>query len=98
MIYLNFSIANPFKHDSFKNYWERGFLITKHKCFDIGFYKYAWNLFEFQLDLRFQGSDHAGPSLEINILGYTARVGISDTRHWNSVQNCWETYDQENLL
>lgn len=95
MIYCSFNIANPFKHDPFKNYWQHEFLITKHKSLDIGFYKYAWNLFEFQLDLRWQGSDHAGPSLEIGIFGYTARLGISDTRHWNSETNDWERYDQD---
>lgn len=90
MIYFNFSIANPFKHSPFKNYWGRESLISKHKILDIGFYRYAWNLFEFQLDLRWQSRDHAGPSIELGILGYTIRIGISDTRHWNSETNTWE--------
>ena len=68
-------------------------MISEHKSLDIGFYRYAWNLFEFQLDLRWWGRDHAGPSIELGILGYTARVGISDTRHWDSVKNCWEKHD-----
>ena len=90
MIYFNFSIANPFKHSPFKNYWEREFLLIEHKVVEIGFYRYAWNLFELQLDLRFWGRDHAGPSIELGILGYTARFGISDTRHWDSLANTWE--------
>ena len=90
MIDFSIHIANPFKHDSFKSYWQQDIPITKNKTFEIGFYKYAWNLFEFRLDLRWWGHDHAGPSLELGFLGYTARIGISDNRHWNSVANTWE--------
>jgi hypothetical protein len=98
MISIRIAVSNPFKHKPFKDYWQREYLITKHKCLEIGFYRYAWDLFEFHLDLRWSGRDHAGPSIEIGILGYTARLGISDTRHWNSVENRWENYEQENLL
>lgn len=90
MITCSFNIANPFKHQPFKNYWQKDISLTKNKTFDIGFYRYAWNLFEFQLDLRWQGHDHAGPSLELGIFGYTFRIGVSDNRHWNSITNCWE--------
>jgi hypothetical protein len=68
------------------------------KILEIGIYKYAWDLFEISLDLRWRGSDHAGPSFEINVLGYTARIGISDKRHWNSETNSWCNYDKEDIL
>lgn len=90
MIYCVFNIANPFKHSQFKNYWQRDIAISKNKTFEIGFYRYAWNFFEFQIDLRWKGRDHAGPSVEIGIFGYTARIGLSDNRHWNSTANAWE--------
>ncbi len=93
MISFSFNIANPFKHEPFKDYWQRDFSISKNKTFEIGFYKYAWNLLEFQLDLRWRGRDHAGPSIEVGIFGYTARIGISDNRHWNSITNDWQEYD-----
>ena len=95
MINFRLAIANPFKHPPFKDYWQRDLVITKNKIFEIGFYRYAWDLFELALDLRWQGTDHAGPSLEIGILGYTARVGISDKRHWDSIENDWQRYDQD---
>lgn len=90
MIYCSFNIANPFKHEPFKNYWQGEISVSKNKTLEFGFYKYAWNLFEFQLDLRFWGHDHAGPSIEIGVFGYTTRLGISDNRHWNTTANTWE--------
>ncbi len=93
MISFSFNIANPFKHEPFKIYWQRDIVISKNKNLEIGFYRYAWNLFEFQVDLRWRGSDHAGPSFEINVLGYTARLGISDSRHWDSTTNDWQKHD-----
>jgi len=95
MINFRISIANPFKHPPFKNCWQKDISITKNKILEIGFYRYAWNLFEFSVDLRWQGSDHAGPNLEIGVLGYTARFGIADKRHWNSIENDWQRYDQD---
>lgn len=93
MISFSFSIANPFKHKPFKDYWQRDISLTKNKTFEIGFYRYAWNLFEFQIDTRWRGRDHAGPSIELGIFGYTGRIGISDNRHWNSQTNDWQKYD-----
>ncbi len=98
MIYFRIALANPFKHNPFKDYWQKDIPVTKHKILEIGMYKYAWNLFEIDLDLRWQGSDHAGPSFEINLLGYTFRIGISDKRHWNSETNSWCNYDKEDIL
>jgi len=95
MTYIRFAIANPFKHEPFKDYWQGEYRITKNKLFEIGFYRYAWDLFEFELDLRFSGHDHAGPHLEAGIFGYTVRIGIADRRHWNSKKNDWHRYDQD---
>jgi len=93
MISFRLSLANPFKHLPFKSYWQRDIPISKNKTLEIGFYRYAWDLFELALDLRWFGSDHAGPSIEINILGYTVRLGICDHRHWDSLKNDWERHD-----
>ena len=93
MISFRLSLANPFKYLPFKSYWQRDIPVSKNKILEIGFYRYAWNLFELSLDLRWFGSDHAGPSIEINITGYTVRLAICDNRHWNSTTNTWESYD-----
>jgi len=97
VIQFNFTVANPFQHESFKDYWQKDFALTKNKTFELGFYRYTWNLFEFQLDLRWRGVDHAGPSLEIGLFGYTARIGISDNRHWNYDTNDWEIHEDRIL-
>jgi hypothetical protein len=90
MIHFNFSIANPCRYQQFKDFWQKDLTVTKNKTLELGLYRYAWNLFEFALDLRWWGHDHAGPSLELGILGYTARIGIADRRHWNNTANTWE--------
>lgn len=93
MLSFHIQLANPFKHDSFRDIWQREYRLSEHKRLEIGFYRYAWNWFELALDLRWRGRDHAGPSFEIGIFGYTGRIGICDNRHWNSLTNNWEVYD-----
>jgi hypothetical protein len=93
MITFSLRLANPFKHKPFQNYWQGDYLITKNKMLEIGFYKYAWDLFELSVDLRWQGHDHAGPSFEINFFGYTGRIAVADRRHWDSEANTWAQTD-----
>lgn len=93
MIQLWMSIENPFKYDNFKSYWDKTWVLTKNKAVEVEFSKYAYNVLEFGLDLRWRGSNHAGPGLEINLLGYTARVKFYDSRHWDDEKNDWEVYD-----
>lgn len=90
MITFSLTVANPFKHQAFNSYWQGEYALTDHKTAELGFYKYAWNLFELEIDLRWRGRDHAGPSCELGLFGYTVRIGISDNRHWNTVTNDWE--------
>lgn len=93
MIRIDFSIANPFKHSPWRDLYQGEWLITKNKAFEIGFFRYAWNLVEFELDLRWWGRSHAGPSLEIGLFGWQMRIAIADTRHWDSETNSWQKYN-----
>ena len=95
MISLYFQIQNPFKHKPFKSYWGRVWSVSKHKDFEIQFMKYAWNLFEFNLNLKWFGSDHAGPAIEINLFGWTLNVALHDKRHWDHDADDWEIYPDE---
>lgn len=95
MIRIDFAIANPFKHKEWKDLYQGEWLISKHKVLEIGFFKYAWNLVEFELDLRWCGSDHAGPKLELGLFGWQVRIAIADTRHWNQKINSWEKYNTD---
>lgn len=93
MINFSFRIANPFKHTSFQSIWQQDISITKNKTLELGFYRYAWDLFELSIDLRWWGHDHAGPSFEINIFGYAFRLGVCDTRHWDHEKDDWCSHD-----
>jgi hypothetical protein len=93
MIDFRLSIKNPFKHSEWRDLYQGEWLITKNKVFEIGFFNYRYNLFEFHLDLNWFGSDHAGPELNLNILGYEVRIALHDTRHWNHEENKWHIYE-----
>lgn len=92
MIRFDFSIANPFKHLPWRDLYQDSWSLTKNKTLEIGFFRHAWNIFELAIDLRWKGRDHAGPKIDIGILGWQACVSIVDNRHWSSANHDWETY------
>lgn len=89
MIRINFAIANPFKHSPWRDLYQGSWPIGKNKVLELEFCRYAWNLVEFALDLRWQGQDHAGPKFELGLFGWHARIAIADTRHWDPTANTW---------
>lgn len=94
MIKLWVAIQNPFKCKPFKDYGCTTGPISEHKSWEVQFSRYAWNLFEFNLDLNWRGSDHAGPSIELNLFGYTVTAKIYDHRHWDDDTDDWEKYEK----
>ena len=96
MLSFDIQIRNPFKHESFKTYWCKTWGPWKNKAFEIQASKYAFNLFELNVDLNWYGLDHEGPQLELGIFGYNIRSKLYDIRHWNDETNTWETYDNTN--
>ncbi len=98
MFELRIRIANPF-HKEIKSPWKSIYqvekLITKHKAIEFGVFKYSYSLFEFNLDTRFRGSDHAGPEFGLSVLGYEIRLAMHDTRHWDYDKDCWYEYDKD---
>jgi hypothetical protein len=93
MISLFFHIKNPFhnKHKSpWKGLYERSWKVSKNKVLEIEFHKYMYNLFELNIDLNLDGSDHAGPKFGLAILGFEFNIALFDMRHWDSFDNCWE--------
>lgn len=96
MINLSLAIYNPWhdeKNSPFVNYkcWS-GFL-TKNKGWEVELTHYTHTLFEFGLNLRCTRMDHAGPSVEISVVGYSFRAAVNDFRHWNFEQKRWMNYD-----
>jgi hypothetical protein len=95
MINLHFSISNPFKHKPWRDLYQGNWRVSKNKTLEIGFFNYAYNLFEIAVDLRFQGRDHAGLSFEIGILGWQASIALVDNRHWDTDKNGWEIHSND---
>jgi hypothetical protein len=89
MIAIFFKINNPFKHKSWKDIYQRSWSVSKNKTLEIQFCRHAYYLFEFNLNLTWCGSDHAGPEFGLNILGWDARIALVDNRHWDGITGWW---------
>jgi hypothetical protein len=92
MISFHIRLANPWHKDDFLHFWEKTWLISKHKVIELEATKYSYNLLEVQFDLKFR-TDHAGLNIVIGLFGYSAHFGLNDTRHWNYTTNAWEIYE-----
>ena len=99
MINILISIKNPFYNEqkhTWKSLYQGSWPVRKHRVLEIGFFKYNYNLFEFNLDLRWSGHDHAGPEFQLNIFGQEFRAALPGNRHWDNEKNCWFVYKDEN--
>lgn len=93
MIRFNFSIRNPWTKDSpeSKTYFSYESLLNKNwgisiQCSQMGCY----DLLGLELDLSWRGEDHAGPCINVEILGYLVRFKIYNTKHWDYDNGTWE--------
>lgn len=88
MIYINFSLQNPW-NDRFENLWCCGYNTPfKHKFIELELIKYSSIIsFKFNWTVR---RDHAGLDAEIGLLGYCVHFNFYDSRHWNYETNKWE--------
>jgi len=94
MLNLYFSVRNPFhKKNDFKSLFEKGGKIYGNKNWEVQLVRCSYYLLELDLDLCFTGKSHAGPALQIGLLGFSASVKIYDGRHWDDLNNRWERYD-----
>jgi hypothetical protein len=95
-MFLLFNIANPFKKFASKFWkytWYSDKRLTTYKWFEIQSFIDSENIFATQLDLRFRGRDHAGPSLEVVLFCIGLAIRIYDQRHWDYEINYWEKYE-----
>lgn len=99
MIYLYLSIDNPFHKpkglmdggDVQGTYVHKTKRIGENKTFELQVSRFqADAILDFRLDLRMTGSDHAGPSLAVTVLGFYAEVSLRDRRHWDHKAGTWE--------
>jgi len=72
----------------FKSYWETHYILSEHKAFEAQLSN-TNQLTGLNLDISFRGKDHAGPSLEVSLLGIELSLQIYDNRHWNYDKETW---------
>ena len=93
MLYLNFSIVNPFAQQDFNNIFSRSGQLTENKCWEIEIYREPRRLLGIEINLEWRGCDHAGPGMELSLFGHSISIKVYDVRHWNSKENTWVNYD-----
>ena len=93
MFLFKFEIKNPFvKYNDFKNIFAFSGNLSKNKAWEVEAYRFGSLLFKVAIELEWNGSDHAGPKIEIALFGYVVAAQIYDTRHWDYTHNCWKLY------
>ena len=89
MIHISFGLSNPWGQP-FDNLWNRSGLITNHTAWEVELLQTRTVIgFEFSYTRR---QSHAGLTVELALLGYSASFMIYDTRHWNPETGAWEVH------
>lgn len=92
MLRISFSIQNIFSKDIWCSIYTNAKKLTKNKYFETEVCYSDHNFFELIIDMRYNGRDHAGPSIEIALFRYVVIIGVYDCRHWNYKQAKWHKY------
>jgi hypothetical protein len=88
MIYLSFSLSNPFSNRYSCVYEKTGKTWNPHKFWDLTICKKSSIIgFTFDFNIR---QDHAGSGLEIEFFGWSIDYRFYDDRHWDYKNGCWE--------
>jgi hypothetical protein len=87
---FNFRLDNPFAEEYFEILHYKFKPLTENKTFEFQFNIDSKVLLSFNLNIVFSGRDHAGPYLELGLLGHSISFSIHDNRHWDHSSNCWE--------
>ena len=102
MIYLNFSLGNPFRDTSATPdtkdyfYYDEPIKFWKNKYVSLQVSKFGYgSIFSFFFDLTPRGEDHGGLRISLGLFGYEVIFNVYDNRHWNYDKNRWVDYDNE---
>jgi hypothetical protein len=88
-VILKYQLEYSNKKEDFNVLLSWSKILSNNKVFEIESYHYSYYLAEFYLNTNIIGSDHAGPSVEIGVLGYILSIKLYDTRHWDEIKNNW---------
>ena len=93
IVNIRIELKNPFDTwDYFRNLGCVSGALFSHKAWELEHTYYSPLLFDFEVRWT-RGQDHAGVEIGAGILGYGISFRIYDTRHWNHMENCWETHE-----
>lgn len=102
MIYFNFLLENPWffakEPNTPKNFLVKSGQLSTNKFWELQIAKWqADTILKLEVDLRWWGHDHAGPSFHIEILGWMLSASINDHRHWDKENDCWKSSQEETV-
>ncbi len=91
MIQFQFTLHRSRSPD-FRSYFEFTKSLSKNKTFEFQMHNDS-NLLHVLFDIKFGGCDHAGPVVELGLLGVRAVIRVYDKRHWDYTLHKWEEHD-----
>ena len=91
MIYLSFTLSNPFSKRFSVVYEKTGKTWNPHKFWDLTISKNS-AIIGFSIDYTIR-QDHAGFGFDIDFLGWNIDYRFYDSRHWDYKTGKWEIYD-----
>lgn len=89
MINISISISNPFSH-RFSSVYNKVWKIREYKYLEVEVIKDS-AIASGCLRITTRQS-HAGIYCSVGLLGWDIGIEFYDSRHWDSKNNCWETY------
>lgn len=91
MIYLGFTLSNPFSNRYSCVYEKTGNIWNPYKFWTLTICKSSAIVgFTFDISPR---QDHAGFGIGFEFLGWDVEFRVNDSRHWNYSKGCWEVYE-----
>jgi hypothetical protein len=100
MLYLNFSLSNPwyktFKgHKDYYNLFLYHGKLSTNKHWEFEGYKDSRKVIGMEISLSWRGRDHAGLEVGLCLLGRDIALRVYDTRHWDYEKNTWVKHEDD---
>lgn len=100
MLYLKLNFDNIWRNngeDGIVNYICRHWKISKNKNLELQVSRWGQmdSFVNLEVDLRWNGTSHAGPSFLLEIGRYFFCIKLYDGRNWDYKRNRWTEYDEE---
>lgn len=74
----------------FNTIWNKSLHWTKDRAWEIEVYRDLQKLLGVEIDLSLTGSDHAGPIIDLCLIGFGLRMTWPHRCHWDYKNDCWQ--------